>query len=84
MSYVIFKIADKGSQCERLYLTDLPAEDNPLGGIGYQGIASGVPAAAGTTPTEADAIKLCEYLNTAFYGPPQEHFYEPAPVEVTQ
>lgn len=80
MKYVIYKMADRNSDCKRLYLTSIPRDDNPLGGIGYQGIKDGVPEAAGTTPTEEDAKKLCEYLNTASYGPPQEHFYEEAPV----
>ncbi len=84
MTYVIYKLAAKGSECTRLYLTDIPGDDNPLGGIGYQGIPGGVPAAAGTTPTEEDAKKVCEYLRTAFYGPSEEHFYEKAPAEVTQ
>jgi hypothetical protein len=84
MSYVIYKSASNGDPCERWYLTDIPSEDNVLGGIGYQGGKAGnVPRAAGTTPTEEDANKVCEYLRTACYGPPEDHFYEKAPAEVT-
>ncbi|MEE5060511.1 hypothetical protein V2J93_17115 [Pseudomonas alliivorans] len=84
MTYVIYKLAETGRECARLYLVDIPSDDNPLGGVGYQGIPSGVPAAAGTAPTEEDAKKICEYLRTAFYGPPQDHFYEKAPAEASQ
>lgn len=82
MSYVIYKHASKGSQCERLYLINIPDDDDFLGGVGYQGIPNGVPDDAGTAPTEEDAQKICEWLRTAFYGPEEEHFYEKAPTEV--
>ncbi|MEE4087487.1 hypothetical protein [Pseudomonas viridiflava] len=79
MSYLIYKVADKGSECDRFYLTDIPRDDNPLGGIGYQGVKDGIPKAAGTAPTEEEAKKICEYLRTAFFGVPEDHFYELAP-----
>lgn len=79
MSYVIYKIDQEDGQSKRWYLTELPKEDNPLGGIGYQSIAEGAPKAAGTAPTEEDARKIVEYLKTASYGRPEEHFYELAP-----
>jgi len=73
MSFVIYKDDEDG---RRWYLADLPADDNPIGGIGYRGSNDGrVPEEAGTCPTEDDAMKLCEYLKTAFYGTPEEHFY---------
>jgi len=85
MSFVIYKMAPAGSDCERWYLTSLPNDENPLSGIVYRGqkAADGVPSAAGEAPTEEDAKKICEYLRTASYGPPEEHFYEKAPAEVT-
>lgn len=81
MSYVIYKEASKDDPCERWYLTNIP--DNVLGGIGYRGGKAGsVPVEAGTTPTEEDAKKICEYLRAACYGPPEDHFYEKATAEV--
>lgn len=83
MSYLIYKMAPNGSDCKRLYLTDIPDEGNWIGGIGYQGMADGsIPPAAGTAPTEEDAKKLCEYLRIASYGPSIEHFYEKCEDEV--
>lgn len=76
MGFIIYKLAEAGDSCKRWYLTDLPEDDNPIGGVGYRGDA---PELAGIAPTEADAIKICEYLRTAFYGDPQEHLYEAAP-----
>lgn len=76
MSFHIFKIGDGG---KKFYLTDIPHDENPLGGYGYQSMADGsVPADAGTCPSEEAAIKLCDHLKTAFYGPEEEHFFEMA------
>ena len=73
MSFVIYKTDDDG---RRWYLADLPGEDNTLGGVGYRGSHDeSVPKEAGTCPTEEDAKKLCDYLRTAFYGEPEDHFY---------
>lgn len=73
MSFAIYKNGDDG---RRWFLAELPDEDNPLSSIGYRGSKDGsIPSEAGTCPTEADAVKLCDHLRTAGYGPPQEHFY---------
>ncbi|WP_282361293.1 hypothetical protein [Pseudomonas sp. PS01300] len=77
MTFVIYKMGDEG---RRKYVTDIPDDDNPIGGIGYTWTPSGeVPSNAGTSPTEQDALKVCKYLRTACYGPPDDHFYEKAP-----
>ena len=73
MSFLIYRLGENG---RKQYLVDIPAEDNPLGGIGYRSMNDeSVPCEAGTCPTEDDAKKLCAYLRTAFYGPDQDHFY---------
>ncbi|MBA6091611.1 hypothetical protein H4C81_22460 [Pseudomonas monteilii] len=80
MSFVIYKMERRDGTDYRWYLTDIPRDDNPLGGIGYRGSNDGsVPDTAGTAPTEEDAKKICEYLRTASHGQPEDHFYEPAP-----
>lgn len=73
--YVIYK--NDQSSSKRWYLTGIPRDGHILSGIGYQSQNDGrVPDAAGTCPTENDAVKLCDYLRTAAYGPPVDHFYE--------
>lgn len=50
----------------KMYLTDLPDDDNPLGGIWFQGGNDGsIPNAAGSCPTEEDANKVIAYLREA-------------------
>ncbi|MFY9993598.1 MAG: hypothetical protein WAK61_01220 [Leclercia sp.] len=47
----------------KMYLTSLPDDDHPLGGIGFQGSHDGgIPSAAGSCPTEEDAKKVIAYL----------------------
>ncbi|EAM8407027.1 hypothetical protein AB241_03760 [Salmonella enterica] len=68
--YVIFRI-ERGN---KMYLTDLPEDDNPLGGIGFQSSHYGtVPSGAGTCPTEDDARKVIAYLRQAI-GTNYDHF----------
>lgn len=66
---------------KKMYLTDLPEDDNPLGGIGFQGSDDGtIPSSAGTCPTEEDAKKVIAYLREAI-GTSYNHFgFEERPV----
>lgn len=48
---------------KKMYLTDLPDDDHPLGGIGFQCSQDGVvPKSVGSCPTEEDAKKVIAYL----------------------
>lgn len=50
----------------KMYLTSLPDDDYPMGGIGFQGGPAGViPRATGSCPTEEDASKVISYLREA-------------------
>ncbi|WP_213732668.1 hypothetical protein [Citrobacter europaeus] len=66
---------------KKMYLTDLPEDENPLGGIGFQGSDDGtIPVAAVTCPTEEDAKKVIAYLREAI-GTSYNHFgFEERPV----
>lgn len=51
---------------KKMYLTSLPDDDYPLGGIGFQGgHDGGVPKSAGSCPTEENANKVIAYLREA-------------------
>lgn len=80
MSYVIFYRKDGG----KMYLTDLPDDDNPFSGIGFQGGGDNeVPISAGSCPTIEDAEKVIAYLNEDQDGYYEQHefFYEEDPRE---
>ncbi len=48
---------------KKMYLTNLPDDDYPLGSIGFQSSQDGVvPKSAGSCPTEEDAKKVIDYL----------------------
>lgn len=62
MEYLIYE----NRSDSKLYLTELDDENNPLSGIGFQSSSDGtVPSAAGSCPTEADALKVIAYLREA-------------------
>jgi hypothetical protein len=48
----------------RFYLTDLPEEENELGGIGFCGDIN----EAGTCPTPEDAEKVIKFIKESTYG----------------
>ena len=72
--YLIYYVSENGG---KMYLTDLPRDDNPLGGIGFQSRNDGsIPDAAGTCPDIHEAEKVIEYLKEACYGEPRDYKYE--------
>lgn len=74
--YYVYKLDDE-DPCKKLYCTGIPGDDNLLGGIGYQSKPDNSPPdAAATAPNETEALKVAEYLRTAFYGAEEPHFIE--------
>lgn len=74
--YYVYKL-DSKDPSKKLYCTGIPADDNPLGGVGYQSMNDGtIPDAAATAPTEEDALKVAAYLQIAFYGASEKHYIE--------
>lgn len=64
----------------RMYLTDIPNDDDPIGGIGFRGSNDGsIPNAAGTCPTIEDAEKVIAYLHDAISGPRADYRFEAKP-----
>ncbi|MBI0677215.1 hypothetical protein HCH73_09260 [Citrobacter koseri] len=68
--FLIFRI----EHGKKMWLTSLPNDENPLGGIGFQGGSDGgIPIAAGSCPTEEDAKKVVAYLRESI-GTNYNHF----------
>lgn len=58
MMYTIYYLSKSFGETKKMYLVDLPDEDNWLSGIGYQSDKR----SAGTCPTVEDANKLIAWL----------------------
>uniref|UniRef100_A0AAU8GFF6 Uncharacterized protein n=1 Tax=Salmonella phage vB_SEnST11_KE22 TaxID=3161173 RepID=A0AAU8GFF6_9CAUD len=71
--YLIFQ-QEEG---KKMYLTCLPGDDYPLGGIGFQGSNDGsIPTEAGFCETEEAAIEVVKYLREEIGTPYNRFGYE--------